>query len=314
MSNLLSVKRRRSAGFTLIELLVVIAIIAILIGLLLPAVQKVREAAARSSCSNNLRQMGIGLHNCHDVNTKCPPLMGRFPQLIGNQETLQFWLLPYIEQDNLAKSCATGNTYDPLNLPAGNEACTHPVKTYLCPADPSLNANGQTSIGQPTGTTPSGLIPAATSYAANGLAFAVIDTNTGLANNGGNGGEFYAGIPRTFTDGTSNTVIFAEKYAYCAVGNANNTGSLWYRNNWTSTWGPYYNVRLGGPTFTFQVQPSPIPTNCEYRLPSTPHPGGMIVCMGDASVRTVSRGVSALTWWQANTPNGNEVLANDWLP
>ena len=70
----------------------------------------------------------------------------------------------------------------------------------------------------------------------------------------------------------------AEKFGNCAVGNANNTGSLWYRNNtWTSTWGPYFNGRLAGPTYSFQVKPLPVNTNCEYRLPSSGHTGGIFV-------------------------------------
>ena len=91
-------------GFTLIELLVVIAIIAILIGLLVPAVQSAREAANRIKCANNLRQLGLAAHRFHDVNQHLPPGIGYYPPAGGAFGTYHFHLLPYLEQDNLYRA------------------------------------------------------------------------------------------------------------------------------------------------------------------------------------------------------------------
>jgi prepilin-type N-terminal cleavage/methylation domain-containing protein len=128
--------RKRSRGFTLIELLVVIAIIAILIGLLLPAVQKVRDAAARLQCQNNLKQIGLGLHNYHDANNFFPPAYTVIATPPPSATSWGVYILPYIEQDNLYKQYnLTGTIGTTPNLTV---VSTH-LKVFQCPAAPNPN-------------------------------------------------------------------------------------------------------------------------------------------------------------------------------
>ena len=132
----------KASAFTLMELLVVLGIIGALIGLLFPAVQQVREAAARAQCQNNLKQLGLAAHHCHDAYDYLPPGLGWFP---GNQYTSGgafgsglFHLLPFLEQDNLHNSSLGGGFYFADN----NNVYQKQVKVFLCPLDPSV-ANGQ---------------------------------------------------------------------------------------------------------------------------------------------------------------------------
>jgi prepilin-type N-terminal cleavage/methylation domain-containing protein/prepilin-type processing-associated H-X9-DG protein len=152
-----SIGSRRGRGFTLIELLVVIAIIAILIGLLLPAVQKVRDAAARMQCSNNLKQIGLAVHNYHDANGKLPagntyvagatgtPYAGVF----NYYDTWAVTILPYMEQDNVFKiyDSKLPNAAPDAQSPGTATARQTQIKTYLCPSEalplvPSQPASG----------------------------------------------------------------------------------------------------------------------------------------------------------------------------
>jgi len=303
-------KWRWPAGFTLIELLVVIAIIAILIGLLVPAVQKVREAAARTQCLNNIKQIVLATHSYNDSNQHLPAAYTE----VAPWYTLQFSILPYIEQGNTF-TAANGN---PQNV------YTQIIKIYICPADGSLNAS---QVGNNVGRGSDGNA-ASCSYACNVMVF----QPQGPGN-----------LANAMPDGTSQTVMFAERYKMCAPGYSSGN---WCPNGCTyPCWGVHPNFQYGGwdtPGFGFAEDSGPITGNIgpgfSQNYPSTPakgltsppfqvapqvtacdwyvtqgaHSSGMAVGMGDGSSRTVSSGMSVNTWWSACMPNDGIPLGADW--
>jgi prepilin-type N-terminal cleavage/methylation domain-containing protein len=338
---------RGRAGFTLIELLVVIAIIAVLIGLLVPAVQKVREAASRVQCANNLHQQGLACHNIQATFGRLPPQAGNFGGAF--LAPLYFHLLPYIEQDDVWKMATwldyTGKvggpppnpattinigviwpTWDSVNIGTYTWLRQTMIKTYRCPADPSLGW---------------GLdwMPGDSSYAGNFQVFGGA-TNTNIKPTTSNYLTVWDGqasLVGTFDDGTSNTILFAEKYARCD-GTGSPGGTWWMRGVlhgartslsgsddsypgdrlsavFAGGWGSDGVRWLTGTSSKFLVRPKNFlvrPGACDRRVASSGHTAGMNVCLADGSVRFLNEGISPQTWWAACTPSGGELLGPDW--
>lgn len=298
----MSISRRKA--FTLIELLVVIAIIAILIGLLLPAVQKIRVAANRMASSNNLKQLGLAAHNCADTNGGfLPPVYieswvnpaaghlygGPFaPRITG---TGFFILLPFLEQDNLFKQALQPNgNYE---IYSGN-VHTNFVKTFLSPLDPT---NTEKTYGWGPG-----------SYAMNYQVFGRPNHPWGWAW-GCMGSTQIATIP----DGTSQTILFAEKRAGCQGGSNGSNGNLWGHGWWNADWMPTFaNSDIYGSNAWLVPQSGVTDANCVPYRATAFTMSGCLTGMADGSVRNIGISMSQVTWDAALTPKGGELLGSDW--
>jgi prepilin-type N-terminal cleavage/methylation domain-containing protein/prepilin-type processing-associated H-X9-DG protein len=330
---------RRRGAFTLIELLVVIAIIAVLVGLLLPAVQAAREAASRAQCQSNLRQLGLAVHNFTQANNTLPSYFGVYPPGNGfvypgypaenRRKMYGGWfahLLPYVEQDNVFKRAMADIQASGWNEPHWDvppSGCT-PGQIVVDPY------NGHVYVYQTcTGGTPGqgyhengiwingvhqatykllqcGSDPSASS---DGLVYGWWGYTNYLANYNAWAVNPTWGIwalPvswRNFRDGTSNTVLFGEGYADC-----DRIGRIalysWFYHNFGLDWYQQAN--------TLMFQDRPQVKDCDNWRTQSGHRGGPNVGLADGSVRVVRPAISQATWTAALLPSDGNTLGADW--
>jgi prepilin-type N-terminal cleavage/methylation domain-containing protein/prepilin-type processing-associated H-X9-DG protein len=312
--------RPNPRGFTLIELLVVIAIIAILIGLLLPAVQKVREAAARMKCSNNLKQIGLACHNFHDTYQRFPAgisvpvsttlsgatypsdwpqgniLYPPVPNQFGSWLTM---LLPYVEQGNVYNlaQTASGNftardyTYCGSNTAPGASV----IQTYICPSD----------------YVPAQVITYSVYFFGINSYFANAGTSAWpIGTSSLNGVMYYNSSMRiaSITDGTSNTLMAGERYSK----DTTYTSTQLLENTRGWAWCNYNSGQdlLGDTTWPINSLASTTGTNNRRTNFGSGHTGGANFVLCDGSVTFVRNSIDIVTLQRASTPNDGNVLSN----
>jgi len=294
MAILMNLRARRRA-FTLIELLVVIAIIAILIALLLPAVQQAREAARRSQCKNNLKQIGLALHNYHDTHNTLPPGNVKLEQF-GNAWDPVGWstmCLPFLDQSPLYNQLAqeTSNFTQEYDRSASGNGST-PLAAFMCPSDimPAINPNR--SDGHMAKSNYLGVI-------AN---YFVGDNDYNTASYNGCFGVNTKLTLSNIKDGTSNTLLVGEKDGGTVSGLTPRDAGIWIGSDYVG-----WHDRMFSFTSKSYVINKVGGTRPDRAFGSF-HVGGAQFLIADGSVRFISENIDGDTWEALGTRNGGEII------